>query len=450
MPLHVASLVVLDAKANVGYDEVRDHIESRLHLLEPFRWRLAPVPLGIDHPYWITDPDFDLDFHLRRARVPPPGNDEQLAELVAQIHARPLDRNHPLWEMYVIDGRSDGSVAVLTKMHHAAIDGIAGGEILATLLDADPAATPRRGRRVVAEDEPTTPQMLARGMRGLVRRPRQAVEAIRHSAGSRPYLGHVARMVLPEAVRQRRADLMATPHAQAPATPFNHFVSADRTVATGSLPLAVVKQIKDAHEVTVNDVVMAICAGGLRRYLAARSALPDEPLQALVPVSVRSEDEAGTMGNRVTAMVALVPTHLDDPVARLAESAADMNTAKAHDLLPAELLADYSQVAMPTLVSGAARLLARLHWAERLRFPVNLVISNIPGPQRCLYLAGAPVRHVYPLSTIADGCALNITVHSYDGKVEIGIVACASAVPSAGALLDDLRAEYRELVELSG
>ena len=444
MPQHVATLVMLEAKPRVGRDEVRRAVAERIHLLTPFRERLVEVPFGFDHPYWVEDPDFDLDYHIRSARVPPPGTEAQLVDLVAGIHARPLDRGHPLWEMYVIEGLRRREGALLLKLHHSSIDGTSGGEVIAKLFGtgAGSASSPGAGPL------PGASQMLLKGMQGLVRRPFDTMRVVRDSIERRPWIEHVGRMAGSEP-RPSVGDTEAAqvPYLQAPPTRFNATVSAKRSLAVGCIPLAGVKAIKDTHGVTVNDVVMAICAGGLRRYLSRHGELPEEPLQAVVPMSVRSEDDFD-LGNQVTGMIAKLPTDVPDPLARLRATTAAMGVAKEHDIVPPELLGGYAQLTMPVFVTAAARVASRLEWAERIRPPMNVVISNVPGPRHALTMAGAAVSDVYPLSTIFDGCALNISVHSYRANLEVGIVACAEALPDAGDLMVALETEYEELAAL--
>lgn len=444
MPQHVATLVTLEDKPRVGRDEVRRAVAERIHLLTSFRERLVEVPFGFDHPYWVEDPDFDLDYHIRSARVPPPGTKTQLLELVAGIHARPLDRGHPLWEMYVIGGLRRRGVALLIKLHHSSIDGTSGGEVIAKLFGAASGSEDNG----TAGPLPGASQMLLKGMQGLVRRPFDTMRVVRDSIERRPWIEHVGRMAGSDPRRSvGDAETAAVPYLQAPPTRFNAMVSAKRSLAVGCIPLAGVKTIKNAHSVTVNDVVMAICAGGLRRYLSMHDELPEEPLQAVVPMSVRSEDDFD-LGNQVTGMIAKLPTDVSEPLARLRATADSMGIAKEHDIVPPELLGGYTQLTMPVFVTAAARIASRFDWAERVRPPMNVVISNVHGPRHALAMAGAAVSNVYPLSTIFDGCALNISVHSYRANLEIGIASCAEALPDPAHLMAALEIEYEELAAL--
>ena len=426
-PLHVTSLTVLDGSSlpeGFGYTTVLDHFADRIRGIPQFRERLQQVPLGLDHPYWRVDEHFDIEFHVRHSAVPPPGGDRELAEVVARLHARPLDRSRPLWETYVIEGLAGGDVGLLTKMHHAAIDGVAGIEIAGVVLDQSPNPPPRkRGPDLVPEPPPPTPLMLARGARGLVRMPARTARWALNSVKELPALGDLARMAVPMTQQRRDPDggMVSGPTLQAPQTPFNKPVTSHRRVAWTVLDLDRDKAVKRARGTTVNDVIMAITAGAVRRHLLEVDALPDRPLQAMVPISVRAEGDSG--GNRVTAMVGLVPTHVDDPLARLDWVSEQMRTAKEHDAVPADVLADVSSMAAPVVAARAARVVTRLRWANRLRLPFNMVISNVPGPPVPLYVAGARVKHMIPVSAIHDGVGFNVTIISHENDVDVGLVA---------------------------
>lgn len=443
-PMHVASISIIDGEA-FDFEKARAHIQSRLHLLPPFRWKLVEVPFGIDHPYWIEDPDFDLDFHLRRIALPAPGDDQQLAEQVARIHGRALDRSRPLWEIYFIENVHGKDVGVLTRLHHAAIDGASGAEILTTLLDLSP--EPDEVEAEVPESEPdrlpSQLEMLARGTFGVVTRPAHAMRTLRHTAQALPAVGRQVSETMSRIMPEEQA--MARPKVQAPPTPFNAQITPHRRFAFGSVSLDTVKAIKNARGTTVNDVVMAACAGALRRYLLERGELPDRQLQAMVPISVRTDGDEGTMGNKVTALVAMLATDHDDPLERLDQTHAAMEVAKDRNAVPADLLSDYSQFATPAVGARAARVVARLRLADRFRPPVNLVISNIPGPNYPLYYAGAKLLHLYPVSAIVDGIGLNITLQSYLGSLDFGLVSTPEMVPDLWDLLDLLVDEFAEL-----
>ncbi len=462
---HVSSLSIY-AKPEGDYDPFaawRAQITRRLHLLEPLRRRLREVPLGLDHPYWIEDPDFDLDFHVRHTGVPPPGRDDQLAEIVARIVGRPLDRSRPLWETYVIEGLPDGRFAILTKVHHATIDGASGAELLMLMLDGDPEGDevpPSTELAKPTERVPTDGEMLARAAASLVRKPARAVllgartvrelgKATRNPmmvaaanqvrAGLRGPLGtvlNIGRRRVPE------GEITGPLPTNAPRMRFNAAITPHRRFAFRSTSLGAVKDLKNALGATVNDVVMAMCAGGLRRWLEDHDELPELPLVAMVPVSIRSGEETEKWTNRVSAMFATLPTDEPDPLLRVGRVHGAMVDAKRlFDAVPAEALTDFAQFPPPAVFARAMRTATRLT-ASRFMPPVNVTISNVPGPRQPLYTAGARMLHYYPVSTILDGQGLNITVQSYLDSLDFGLVACRELVPDlwdlADAIVDDL------------
>jgi diacylglycerol O-acyltransferase / wax synthase len=466
---HVSGLAIYDPRSAPGgtldADRVRELIAERIHLLPPFRWRLATVPLGVDHPYWIEDAAFDLEFHVRELALPAPGGERQLSDQVARLVARPLDRAHPLWELYVIQGLSDGRVALLTKMHHAAIDGVSGAEILSVLLDRSPAGrdTPPAPEASEATRTPGELEMFARGLAGVPRQPLRALAAvprtlphldsvatIRHLPGV-PAVAAVSRRVARLSPRKRDGGVLPSPRLSAPRTRFQGAISAHRRFAFGSLSLTEVKEIKNAAGCTVNDVVMTVCAGALRDWLAARGELPDEPLVTMVPVSVRTPDERGTFGNRISTMIVALPTDEPEPATRLRRMSESMSAAKErHRAIPATLLQDANHFIPPALLARAARVTSRVAVTRRLEAPVNVVISNVPGSPQPLYCAGATLEAQYPVSAILDGIGLNITVLSYQDRLDFGIVADRAMLDDAGELIARLRVSLAELQDTLG
>ncbi len=446
---HVGSVCVLDpstAPAPLTLDRLTTVIASRLHLIPPFRRRLVEVPFGLDQPYWIEDPDFDIEYHVREIALPDPGDDRQLAEQAARLHARALDRRRPLWELYLVHGLAGGRKAVYSKVHHAAIDGVSGNDILAAVLDLTPDGRPVEPPVAWSgEQEPGALELLARSAVSFYSHPLRAARMSYGLARALPTLAGASvrpAQALGEGRRDPGAVLGPSSGLRAPSTPFNRSVSPHRRWAFVSLPLAAVKEVKDAAGTTVNDVVMALCAGALRRWLQDHHALPEQPLVAAVPVSVRTEQQKGTHGNRISSMIASIPTHLADPAERLAACHQAMRAAKEqHGALPADMLADVAQFAMPALAGQAARLAARLRLVERVN-AFNLIISNVPGPNIALYYAGARLLAYYPLSAIADGQGLNITVMSLEGQLHFGLIADRDLVPDldvmAGYLADEL------------
>ena len=458
---HVGAMSILDPSTAPGGEltlvNLQDLIAERLPLVPPFRWRLTEVPLNLDYAYWIDDPDFDLEFHVREIALAPPGTDAQLADQVARIYARPLDRSRPLWEIYLIHGLPRDRVAVMSKIHHAVIDGMSGAEIMGSLFDMSP-----QGRDELPEVEKPAPdskpsdlEMLARGLLGL---PRYPLRVLRSAPRAIPNLAEVQSFAAIPGVKtagrllagaQRalgRDTLIGELDLTPPRTSFNGHISAHRRFAFGHLSLDEVKQIKDHYDCTVNDVVVAICAGAVRHWLVEHDELPDEPLVAQVPVSVRREHEQGTFGNRILLMTAPLHTEIEDPIARLEQTHESLVGMKErHRALPAELLQDANQFIPPALFSRAARLTFSLGASGASHPAWNLVISNVPGPQIPLYMAGAQMEAHYPISVITDGMGLNITVMSYDGGMNFGIVADRDQVPDVWSLIEWLRDSLEEL-----
>jgi len=449
---HVGSVCIVDAtsaRSRLTLEHFTQVIESRLPLVPLFRRRLVSVPLGLDHPYWIDDPDFDIEFHIRELALPAPGTDRQLAEQVARLHALPLDRSRPLWEIYLIGGLDGGRAAIYSKIHHAAIDGISGGDILTAVLDVSPEGRALPEGEAFAGERPPDPiSMLSRSAFALAHQPLRAVRLATDLTRLIPGLANVIGPPLARHLRRNdKKYLLSQTVLRAPKTPFNAPLSPHRKWAFTDLPLDAVKKLRQGHGragLTVNDVVMTLCAGALRRWLELHEALPTAPLVAAVPVSVRTRDQKGTYGNRVSMMLAAMPTNLSDPGERLAAMHEAMGAAKdQHGAIPAGLLADVSQFAMPALANQVWRLSARLRLMERVN-PFNLIISNIPGPSVPLYFAGAELLAYYPVSALVDGQGLNITVMSYRGNLYFGLIACRELVPDldlmAGYLRDELDA----------
>ncbi|HEU0101031.1 MAG TPA: wax ester/triacylglycerol synthase family O-acyltransferase [Mycobacteriales bacterium] len=451
---HVGSICVLDPSTSpepLTLDRLTTIIESRLHLIPPFRRRLVEVPLGLDQPYWIEDPDFDIEYHVRELALPDPGDDRQLAEQAARLHARALDRRRPLWELYLIHGLKNGRKAIYSKVHHAAIDGVSGNDILGAVLDRSPEGRPAEDAPPwTCDEQPGAVSMLVRSAVSLTGHPLRAARMSYGLLRAVPTLAATTvRPRLPVIDRLLGRDsgvVLSSTGLRAPATPFNRSVSPHRRWAFVSLPFADVKRVKDATPgMTVNDVVMALSAGALRSWLLDHDALPTVPLVAAVPVSVRTDAQKGTGGNRISSMIAALPTHLPDPAARLAACHEAMRAAKEqHGALPADVLADVAQFAMPALAGQAARLAARLRIVERVN-AFNLIISNVPGPNVPLYYAGAELVAYYPLSAIADGQGLNITVMSYGGQLHFGLIADRDLVPDVDVMAGYLAAELRAL-----
>jgi WS/DGAT/MGAT family acyltransferase len=452
---HVGSLAFLDPATApdgcFGCRELKRLLDERGAQLPPLRWRLAEVPFGLDYPYWVEEGEIDLGYHVREMALASPGRDDQLADQVARIMSRPLDRARPLWEVYVIEGHESGRVVVLTKIHHSVIDGLSGAEIMALLLDLTPEGRelPPPAGDDLADPPPGSMQMLGLGLLGLPRYPLRMVRALPRAM---PNLADTPFGVLPgigtlsKVAGMARRDGPPRPSMVAPKTRFNGRITPHRRFVFGQLSLDEFKAVKNLHGVTVNDVVVSVCAGAVRRWLVDHDDLPDTPLVAQVPVSVRTDEQFGTYGNRILLMPAPFHTDEPDPVERLRkthEGLAEMKERRG--ALPAALLQDANHFVPPAVFARAARATFAFSTSRPGRPTWNLVVSNVPGPQFPLYMAGARLEANYPVSVITDGMGLNITVMSYMGHMDFGIVADREQMPDVAVLLDHLRAELEAL-----
>jgi WS/DGAT/MGAT family acyltransferase len=440
--MHVAGVFILDpstAPAGFSFAQVHEMVARRLSRAAPFRRRLVEVPFRLAHPVWIEDPDFDLDYHVRRACLPSPGGQVELEDFVGQIIALPLDRQRPLWEMYIVEGLEGGRQAVVVKMHHAAIDGVSGAELSATWLDfvADPPpeidADGWEPERVPSEID-----LLVGAWAQLVSSPVKALRVFRRLMETALHISE----------HNRDPDVLSPPSPfSAPRTSFNLAITPHRRVAFGEVPLEDVKKVKNHFNCTVNDVVLALCSGALRRYLLARGELPDEPLVGFVPISVRAEQDRLSAGNRLSAMLTSLATDIPDPLERLRLISAAMSEAKTqHSLIGADALTDWTEFTLPALIGSAARLISSMRVFDRVRPVFNVTLSNIPGPPFPLFMAGAHVVGLYPLGPVVEGAGLNMTVMSYNGTVYFGINGCRESVPDIGTLSGMVSESLEELL----
>ena len=443
-PLHVCSVLELDASTIPGgytFARLREELALRISAIPTFREKLANSFLNLDHPVWVEDEEFDLVRHVHRIGLPAPGGRVELAEVCGHLASLPLDRRHPLWEMWAIEGldgtdpRKGGRLAVMTKIHHAAVDGVTGANLMSQLCSIEP-------------DPPApAPVQASRGTNPL----RIAIGGLGRFA-TRPI--SLATSVLPTTINTvvdtvKRVtgggSAMAAPFA-APPTPFNASINAHRNVAFAQLDLADVKTVKNRFGVKVNDVVMALVSGVLRNYLLDRGELPDSTLVAMVPVSVHDRsDRPGR--NQVSGMFASLETEIADPAERLRAIARGSSAAKEHSsAIAATLLQDWSQFAGPAVFGIAMRVYARSRLTESR--PVhNLVVSNVPGPQEPLYFLGAQVEAMYPLGPIFHGSGLNITVMSLAGQLNVGLISCPELLPDLWDMADGFDAGMKELLD---
>ena len=453
MHMHVCFVAVLDPATMprpYDFDELRDHIAGRVPLIPPFRRVLRTVPLQVHHPVWTDDHHLDIDEHVHRVDVGPDGDLHDLGHLAGKIAAVPLDRSRPLWDLTIVEGLEDDRLGLIIKVHHSAMDGSAGIEILYALFDLepDPAEQPTvpptdessSDAADVSSDQPTDLAMVSQA----------AVERMKTTVG----VGALVRRTsgsISGIVRRRSSEAGpggGTP-LDAPRTPFNGAIGPERQLAFSRVSLTDVKAIKDAFGATVNDVVLAVCSRTLRRYLLDHDALPDVPLLASCPVSVRTEQESGQFGNRVSVMFTRLPTDLEDPTECLRAAGAAARAAKADQRqLGASLLSDWAEMADPRSLSWLTDQLSRFRLADRLPPVHNVVISNVPGPTFPVYLAGARLEQGYPMGPVLEGAGLNITVLSYLDTVDIGFIASPNLVPDLWELADGVVPAFAELLDL--
>jgi diacylglycerol O-acyltransferase len=428
--MHVASTSIFEGPAPT-HQEFRDHIASRLHLVPRFRQKLRFVPFAQGRPVWVDDPHLNLDYHVRQSALPDPGSEEQLRNLAARIFSQQLDRSKPLWELWLVEGLRDDRFAIVGKSHHALVDGVSGVDITTVLfdLDAEPQGSPASSPPWLARPEPTdlnlvtdalrerltSPKEIARGVRAAWRGPRKVLEGI--GATSKVIGAGMA----------------------APSSVFNVEIGPHRRFAITQADLAELKRVKDAHGGTVNDVILSIVAGGIGKYLRARGHDTEGvELRALVPVSVRAEEEHGALGNRISAMMAPLPVWSEDPVERLQVVTGEMGDLKSSgQAVGAEILTKLTDFAPSTIVAQAARLQP----AQRF---FNLVVTNVPGPQFPLYVLGRKMESIFPMVPLARRQALCIGIMSYNGQVNYGLIGDYDAMADLDSFALDLEAATAE------
>ncbi|WP_460359237.1 WS/DGAT/MGAT family O-acyltransferase [Mycobacterium sp. ZZG] len=445
-PLHVCSILELDTSTMPGgytFDRLRDGLELCIKAMPEFREKIADSRFNLDHPVWVEDNDFDVDRHLHRIGLPSPGGRAELAEICGHIASLPLDRTRPLWEMWVIEnvaGTSDGPpahtggrVAVMTKVHHCAVDGVTGANLMSKLCTTEPDAPPPDP--VEGPGGGTDLEIAVSGAVRFVSRPLKLVNVLPNTVST-----------VIDTVKRARSGLTMAPPFVAPKTAFNANVTGRRNVAFAHLDLDDIKTVKTHFGVKVNDVVMALVSGVLRTFLIERGELPESSLVAMVPVSVHEKsDRPGR--NQVSGMFSRLETNIEDPVERLKAIAEANSVAKQHSsAISATLLQDWTQFAAPAVFGVAMRVYAssRLSGARPVH---NLVVSNVPGPQGPLYMLGCEVKAMYPLGPIFHGSGLNMTVMSLSGNLDVGIVSCPELLPDLWDMADAFDVALGELLD---
>jgi len=444
--MHVCGLLILDtstmAQGN-SFEHIRSMLIERLPEIPGMRHKLSTGPLHLGRPFWVDDEDLDIDRHVHLVHLAAPGDERSLANVVGEIASRPLERDRPLWGLWVIQGLADGHVAVLVKMHHSTIDGISGANLMGHFFDLEPKPrarpVPKDGWQ--PERRPAPLDLLVRSMR---RRLAEPFDILRLAPKTAFRLGTTL-------WRMARTGDHGAPMAKpftAPRTSFNATVTAQRCVAFTDVALADVKAVKRAFGVTVNDVVTAVVGGALRRYLDERGELPEKSLIAAEPVSVHDQMEGSGDATKVSVMFATLATGVEDPVERLRVIAAANDKAKEfHRMVGADILMQWAGHFWLNAFSLGSRLYSGLHVADHHRVVHNLILSNVPGPPIPLYMAGARLVGIYPLGPITDGAGLNITVLSEEDRVGFGIISCPELVPRVWDVADAIPDALEELVK---
>jgi diacylglycerol O-acyltransferase len=438
--MHVASTTLFEGPAP-PYVEFRDHIESRLHLVPRFRQKVRFVPFGQGRPVWVDDPHLNLTYHVRHTSLPEPGSEQQLRVLAARIFSQQLDRSKPLWELWLVEGLKGGRFAIVGKTHHAMVDGVSGVDITTVLFDVerDPVETPVDTEKWAPVPEPNGPQLLAEALVERTIYPREIARGLRRiMRGPRRALRRATDAAL-------AAGSFAWTGVAAPPSPLNFDVGTHRRFAWVRASLGDLKQVKNELGGTVNDVILAAVAGALGRYMRSRGhPTVGLELRAMVPVSVRTAEQRGTLGNQVTAMMATLPVWCEDPKRRMEivrQSMGDLKQSK--QAVGASLLTQLADFAPPTIAGQAARL------QSRQRF-FNLVVTNIPGPQFPLYLMGRRMERVFPMVPLAKNQGVCIGIMSYDGQVNFGLIGDYDGLPDLEDLAQDLEASIDELIDAAG
>lgn len=436
--MHVGAALIFEGPPPLLTDVV-GHIESRLHLVPRYRQKLAFPPLETGRPVWVDDPDFNVHYHVRHSALPPPGSDEQLRNFIARIVSQQLDRHKPLWEMWFLQGLRDDRWALVSKTHHCMIDGISGVDLTSVLFDLQ-----RTPPKISAPEKPWSPAppptgvaLATKGLRDLAQEPIRAAHAAagiarnprsatRHLTAALQGIGEVAWEML----------------NPAPTTPLNVEIGPHRRFTWVRCELADTKLIKDALGGTINDVVLAVATGALRRFLHHRAVRTEGlELRALVPVSVRTDEERGQLGNRIVVVRGTLPVYARDPVERLRIVRESMAHVKhSNQAMGAETIVAMNGFMPPTLLAAASRL----NFSTRL---FNLIVTNVPGPQLPLFFLGHEVESVFPIAFLPRDHALAIAIFSLNGKLNFGILADYDALSDVDVVRDGIESSLAELIQ---
>jgi diacylglycerol O-acyltransferase len=433
--MHVGAAVILEGPAP-DYEEFIDSARKRLHQVPRFRQKLMTVPFGLGRPVWVDDTHFNIGYHIRHTAMPQPGDMAKLKRLTARIMSQALDRSKPLWEIWVAEGLTNDRWALISKTHHTLVDGISGVDIMSVLLDLTPEPQEVEAEPWRPAPEPTADHLLVDAVRERLTSPTEVVRSVRSvvmDPGNIP--GRVA-----EAGRALGAFLGGSLDF-APASSLNQQVGPHRRFETFLVSLDDIKRIKNELGGTVNDVVLASVAGGLRHLMKARGEnVEDLELRAMVPVSVRADHEQGALGNRVASIWAPLPVSEEDPIARLRFVSEKMKDLKSSgQAVGAQLLTSLGEFAPPTILAQAARLVARQR-------AFNLVVTNVPGPQFPLYCLGREIQEIYPVVPLSGNTTIGIALLSYNGTIGFGLLGDFDAAPDVGVLAEGIEKSIAELI----
>jgi WS/DGAT/MGAT family acyltransferase len=471
--LHILGALIFDPSSvpgGVDFGRIRALVADRVHLVPPFRKRIAEVPFGLQHPLMVDDPDFDIDYHVRRVSLPRPGGQPELAALVGDLASRPLDRRRPLWEFHVVEGLEHGRIALVPKVHHAILDGVSGAEVMAAFFDltSDPPPRPLFGAsRLPPRRRPTAGPKQSEDPGSEARSDRQdppwspapepsELDKWRDVLGSLPAhadtvvraVSRTVRTVRMLSARNRDGARVLPPSPfEAPRTSINRSISPYRRVAFAELALGDVRRIRDVLGGTANDVALTVTGGAMRSFFSGREERPEGPLVALVPVSVRVEEERGTLGNRLSAMLVSLADGIEKPGARLEQVREGMASAKEQSRsMGTDMFAGWAQATLPVVSTRLSRLITNLRLFDHTAPLFNLIVSNVPGPDFPLYLAGARMVAMYPLGPIIEGVGVNVTVFSYLDTMYVGIQGCWDLVPDIDAIAEGMEASLAGLL----
>ncbi|MGH9918514.1 MAG: WS/DGAT/MGAT family O-acyltransferase [Nitrososphaerales archaeon] len=461
MHMHVSAVMVFepgdangDERLAPGFGRMREFVAERMHLVPPLHRRVVRIPFGLNHPLWTEDSSFDLDYHIHRARLPEPGGPQELAAFAGEVAGRPLEGSRPLWEMHFVEGLESGHVAVVSKLHHALIDGVSGAEVMAAFLDPTPAPVshgaasrhaPRRQQK-----PPSEPELVAWALTSLVSHPERAFDVLRNTVGA-------ARKLAERNRRLREEEELHPPPApfRAPRTSLNGAISARRRFSFLQVPLEDLRSVRHSFGGTVNDVLLTGVAGALRRLLSGRGETLHESLVALVPMSTRGPNDGPTrlgdpeaLGNKLSAMLVSLATSVADPVERLCVISEGTRLAKEQArVLTDDIIGGWAQLALPAVASRLARLTGNLKLFDHVRPLFNVVVSNIAGPEFPLWFDGSKLVAAYPVGPIIEGVGLNVTAFSYQEALFIGLLGCRELVPEVDHIAELLSESIAELVK---